>query len=175
VLIIAILAAIAIPNFMEFQTRAKISRAKADMRSQVLGLEAYCVDEGYYPYGDSIVQALLRITTPIAYMSSLPVDPFLDEYSGNHAYEPYYFYYGGMQPGTGGWGGFVDDYWTNMLMVQPGVRGASNSERIIARYHIRCLGPNQIWDWSYPYDPTNGTVSMGDISYYGPANCGKGF
>ena len=33
VAIIAILAAIAVPNFMEAQVRAKISRAKTDMRS----------------------------------------------------------------------------------------------------------------------------------------------
>lgn len=33
VAIIAILAAIAIPNFLEAQTRAKVSRAKADIRS----------------------------------------------------------------------------------------------------------------------------------------------
>ena len=33
VAIIAILAAIAVPNFLEAQTRAKVSRNKADMRS----------------------------------------------------------------------------------------------------------------------------------------------
>ena len=33
VLIIAILAAIAVPNFLEFQVRAKVSRVKSDMRN----------------------------------------------------------------------------------------------------------------------------------------------
>ena len=38
VLIIAILAAIAVPNFLEFQTRAKISRVKSDQRMLATGL-----------------------------------------------------------------------------------------------------------------------------------------
>jgi type II secretion system protein G len=93
VLIIAILAAIAIPNFMEFQTRAKVSRLKADMRTIATGLEAYCVDEGAYPLGmyEAMVaglnlsyqgyqlNAMSRLTTPIAYLSSIPRDPFTDE------------------------------------------------------------------------------------------------
>lgn len=37
VAIIAILAAIAVPNFLEAQMRAKVSRTKADMRSMVTG------------------------------------------------------------------------------------------------------------------------------------------
>ena len=48
VAIIAILAAIAVPNFLEAQTRAKVSRAKADMRSVATALEAYYVDNNKY-------------------------------------------------------------------------------------------------------------------------------
>ena len=44
VAIIAILAAIAVPNFLEAQTRSKISRAKADMRTMATALESYLVD-----------------------------------------------------------------------------------------------------------------------------------
>ena len=47
--IIAILAAIAVPNFLEAQIRAKVSRAKADQRSLAVGLEAYFVDQNNYP------------------------------------------------------------------------------------------------------------------------------
>ena len=47
--IIAILAAIAVPNFLEAQTRAKVSRVKADQRSLATGLEAYYVDNNNYP------------------------------------------------------------------------------------------------------------------------------
>src|SRR6056300_980877 len=49
VLIIAILAAIAVPNFLEFQTRAKVSRVKSDHRSLATAIEAYYVDNNQYP------------------------------------------------------------------------------------------------------------------------------
>jgi len=49
VAIIAILAAIAVPNFLEAQTRSKVSRAKADMRTLATGLESYAVDNNKYP------------------------------------------------------------------------------------------------------------------------------
>src|SRR5262245_16285391 len=44
VAIIAILAAIAVPNFLEAQTRAKVARTKADMRTFATALESYTVD-----------------------------------------------------------------------------------------------------------------------------------
>jgi len=49
VAIIAILAAIAVPNFLEAQVRSKVSRVKADQRSLANGLEAYFVDNNDYP------------------------------------------------------------------------------------------------------------------------------
>ena len=49
VAIIAILAAIAVPNFLEAQTRAKVTRCKSDMRTIATALEAYFVDWNRYP------------------------------------------------------------------------------------------------------------------------------
>ena len=49
VAIIAILAAIAVPNFLEAQTRAKVSRARADLRSVATAVEAYRIDHNSYP------------------------------------------------------------------------------------------------------------------------------
>ena len=49
VAIIAILAAIAVPNFLEAQIRAKVSRAYSDMRSLATAIESYCVDTNKYP------------------------------------------------------------------------------------------------------------------------------
>jgi type II secretion system protein G len=94
VAIIAILAAIAVPNFLEAQTRAKVSRCKADLRSVATGLEAYYVDYNQYPSaceahnqhswvlnaGNNTPPFHSRqpsmLTTPIAYMTSLPEDAF---------------------------------------------------------------------------------------------------
>lgn len=49
VAIIAILAAIAVPNFLEAQTRAKVSRVMADQRSYATALETYYIDNNTYP------------------------------------------------------------------------------------------------------------------------------
>src|SRR6059058_569753 len=49
VAIIAILAAIAVPNFLEAQTRAKVSRVRADARTVATAIESYAVDNNKYP------------------------------------------------------------------------------------------------------------------------------
>ena len=98
VAIIAILAAIAVPNFLEAQTRAKVARVKADQRTMATAIESYAVDGQSPPMGsvslsDRIIDqgagailpthpggrnihALSRLTTPISYMTSIPKDPF---------------------------------------------------------------------------------------------------
>lgn len=53
VAIIAILAAIAVPNFLEAQTRAKVTRAQSDMRSLATGIEAFYIDNNQYPFHTS--------------------------------------------------------------------------------------------------------------------------
>ncbi|CAN5368124.1 hypothetical protein BH09SUM1_BH09SUM1_19860 [soil metagenome] len=85
VAIIAILAAIAVPNFLEAQTRAKIARARSDMRTAVTALESYRVDYTQYPCtplvggGDSGVMRVLPtpLSTPVAYITNADLlDPF---------------------------------------------------------------------------------------------------
>ncbi len=49
VAIIAILAAIAVPNFLEAQTRAKVARVRSDHRSLATAVESYYVDNNEYP------------------------------------------------------------------------------------------------------------------------------
>src|SRR5262245_1679718 len=54
VAILAILAAIAVPNFLEAQTRSKVSRVKADMRSLGTALQCYLTDHGAYPPNNAL-------------------------------------------------------------------------------------------------------------------------
>lgn len=93
VAIIGILAAIAVPNFLAAQTRAKVSRVMSDMQAVHSAIEMYAVDEGRPPLGSlEGVQlgvwpsgnrvAFNRLTSPIAYMSSVPIDPFAVAPSG---------------------------------------------------------------------------------------------
>ncbi len=82
VAIIGILAAIAVPNFLNAQMRAKISRCQADMKAVSTALEQYFLDNNTYvedhdwPSGGVDERGLFRLTTPVSYMSSLPNDPF---------------------------------------------------------------------------------------------------
>lgn len=105
VAIIAILAAIAVPNFLEAQTRAKVSRVKADQRSLVVGIEAYLTDFNTYLFcnvtgagsanGFRTVgrpnsrETLERLSTPIAYVSSAKsfLDPFVPKYITDRPYD----------------------------------------------------------------------------------------
>lgn len=160
VAIIAILAAIAVPNFLEAQVRSKVSRAKADIRSLSTAIESYATDwnkyppntsanpgdDWYDPRGSGLIGNWL--TTPNAYITSNRTkDPFvpgsaLDEdqwwfsYHNIREYgwsEPFLDYYGEWRIGSIG---PDKDYWNE-------VGGSSNPQR--------------------PYDPTNGTISIGNI------------
>jgi type II secretion system protein G len=119
VAIIAILAAIAVPNFLEAQTRSKVSAAKADLRTIALGLESYYVDHNSYPYKESIgaAQNLVPggfprnappgvrpagLTSPIAYLTAIPADAFRHVFppgdpGGIVGVGPYYYERAGLQ------------------------------------------------------------------------------
>jgi len=97
VAIIAILAAIAVPNFLEAQTRAKVSRVRADHRSIATGIEVYRMDNNKYPLcngnnwafrtstGAGQKMTMERLTTPIAYLTGQA--SFIDPFKGTHYYE----------------------------------------------------------------------------------------
>ena len=86
VAIIAILAAIAVPNFLEAQVRAKVSKVRAEFRSVGTALEAYAVDWQKYPHSyafgytigsEQLEWSLHPLTSPIAYLSTVALrDPF---------------------------------------------------------------------------------------------------
>lgn len=167
VAIIAVLAAIAVPNFLEAQVRAKVARAQSDMRSISNALEMYRVDLNGYPVVDSLFDAphgrLVSVTTPVAYITSVPQDPFFvdDQGATIGGTDPAYVYcsgnlYGGSNPqydkpeyynavySLAGRGPDGDIVFGGYCMAHPqALRGLAN---------IRGA-----------YDPTNGTVSAGDI------------
>ena len=81
VAIIAILAAIAVPNFLEAQARSKVARVMAELRTVATALEAYAADDNDYPPNDGLYNVLpIQLTTPIAYLTSvLFKDPFAEK------------------------------------------------------------------------------------------------
>lgn len=189
VAIIAILAAIAVPNFLEAQTRSKVSRVKADQRTITVGLEAYHVDENNYPPtldSDGVANAfanlnLVRLTTPVAYLTSTTptIDPFMNNTKATNTAvgaQPvdqdsfYYVSYAdfttvfGISPNTTfmGWG-------LSSLGPDHDDNGILNSAWLIQGAVSSGSGVNmQTGFWiSRVYDPTNGTVSLGDICRFG--------
>jgi type II secretion system protein G len=162
VAIIAILAAIAVPNFLEAQTRSKVSRVKNDMRTLATALEAYVVDNNRYP-GDqdnnplhASERGFYRLTTPIAYITTLASDPFSPPVHSGNPNNPNVAAFYVLACG--------DD--------NPPTRQQSRS------YVIISLGPDQDdssdnqdqWpaaSFLGMYDPTNGAISDGDILRFG--------
>jgi len=183
VAIIAILALIAVPNFLEAQTRAKVSRAKSDLRSLATAIMAYRVDNIQWPFNPfypgnhrwDIVRAhnwpqeyglWFILTTPIAYTTSIPHDTFWREYNEQ-------------------WGIWGDYYRVWNLENHPQNGWGAPSTYYLSRHGVPILmasvGPDRVEDIADGtaggggiasssgitiYDPTNGTVSWGDI-YYG--------
>ncbi|MFB3786033.1 MAG: type II secretion system protein [bacterium] len=76
VAIIGILAAIAVPNFLNAQVRAKISRANADLRTLELAILQYTVDVNDVPPHSHELNQNFWLTTPVAYLSGFLTDPF---------------------------------------------------------------------------------------------------
>lgn len=161
VAILAILASIAIVNMQNATVRSKVSAVKSDLRTIATALEAYHVDNKLYPedYAEYRPQGagygMGRLTSPIAYISSIPLDPFK---------------------------GYIDDQ-NGRLIVSYTLGTAPDDQP--SRWMLTSAGPNQVDETSpafeYPgysadifdnpasgfsylrYDPTNGTVSPGDI------------
>jgi prepilin-type N-terminal cleavage/methylation domain-containing protein len=191
VAIIAILAAIAVPNFLEAQTRSKVSRVKADIRTLVTGVEAYRVDNNRYPldelgstptpipagltqYDFRTIRYWTRITTPIAYVSSVLNDTFRDrresvELTGFPSTKNYFWPHNQDLFNAGWYGtGETEDVDYINKVHNSGSEG-------IGFYSV---GPDNAHYTPYdangalianvsreflPYDPTNGTVSGGNI------------
>ena len=153
VAIIAVLAAIAAPNFLEAQMRAKVSRCAADMRSVGVALEAYHVDWNDYPHfywwsgppslGDLKGTAeqnygeLAVLTTPVSYITVVPLDIF-------HFADAVRWPYDYTNTAEG---------WRRMGIQHPAP----------TMWSLRSFGPDFDRDPMLYYDATNGTVSDGDI------------
>ena len=209
VAIIAILAAIAVPNFLEAQVRSKVSSSKTNMRSLATALESYQVDWNSYP-ADSVAYntvlglepyksipapwlVLYRITTPVAYMTSIPQDRF-ENWTGStdppnppkgDARRKQFEY----RCAKAYWGVLITTIWP----PQPGVASRHKGEMkewvlkswgpdnqlnygeylLFSPEAVEEVGPEQSQVlgyavWGCLYDPTNGTISAGDIARSGP-------
>ena len=80
VAIIGVLAAIAVPNFLNAQTRAKIARVMGDHQAVGSALELYQIDQNGFPFPRRqyhYIEYVNELTTPVAYTSQIALpDPF---------------------------------------------------------------------------------------------------
>ena len=170
VAIIAILAAIAIPNFLAAQVRAKVSRASAEMRSLATAVESYYVDQNTYPIGEyrppivTIEDRWRQLTTPVAYITNIFSDPFgYPDVPSSIPGPPYHYKTYDF---------LVDDL---DLAGQHAFFTFLQSEgySVSIKWYMASQGPDRVIGAVYPgvgilYDPSNGTVSAGDIIRVGP-------
>jgi len=170
--IILILIAIALPNFLEAQIRAKIAATRGDLRTVAIAMESYFTDWGMYPPDHDPDQlgpassGLFQLTTPLKYLQQLPTDRFN---SGNSGL------------------GSAESRWYEMASTGVAPIAASNTRPVLNAYIFWSRGPdvldnfndNDGWPYQGPadpcptrigylnYSPTNGTNSNGDLDQGG--------
>jgi prepilin-type N-terminal cleavage/methylation domain-containing protein len=184
VAIISILAALALPNFREAQTRSKVAVARSDLRTLSMALEEYMLDNGAYPQSEinGTLKYLDQLSTPIAYLVAPRLrDPFTKQAAFadfNVRQIPTYRYYGFNKVGV-----LNADTDTGEI-ISP--RSGEEEQLRIVWFMLFCHGPNGVRDnleegpvsgtfikseniqdvhrfVCFVYDPTNGTSSPGEI------------
>jgi prepilin-type N-terminal cleavage/methylation domain-containing protein len=184
VAIIAILSAVAVPNFLEAQLRSKVSRARSDLRTIALAIEAYAVDANAFPpgFGTAPIDGLLALTTPISYISNAyPFDPFrppglmpsksayayelmnannkvVEKGGGAYSVDPAN---PGAEPAKGTWWWVISRGPNNTFGFRPGEAEYDLRERC----YSGTTHPAALMDTVY--DPTNGTLSSGNLNRVG--------
>lgn len=189
VAIIGILAAIAVPNFLNAQIRAKVARCKSDLKALGMAEEQYFLDNNRYTYPFR----LSPLTSPVNYIATIPVDVFAPPHEEANANTEsgaeftWYRYVYGFKDTS--WGGSTDlhkahcaDYYA---YFSPFAQRSQAEQLAVSRecptaYLIKSFGPNTGKtgltgstsgdDYTLRYEPSNGMVSYGDIAVFGPGN-----
>lgn len=188
--IILILIAIALPNFLEAQTRAKVTKAQSEMRSVATALHAYQLDYREFPLTrddhDQVMHmtGMMRmpfvpysLTTPVAFMSDVPLDVFKPRVMVDHKHSFVYVNSGNtpaMQLRE-----FklrVEGYPTTTgSSPEFGLLSTGPDAEFGSMQMLMEAGPPPRYMMMFPasqsqsqYSPTNGTKSGGDIVMFGP-------
>ena len=175
VAIIGILAAIAVPNFLNAQTRARISRVQADMRTVALAMETYRLDKNSIPpdmntggFPSLMLSDIPVLTTPFAYLTDIPIDPFnpgSNTAKAGWVPDPFKFMHSEYFTRWGSAGAF----WS------PFERNEMNGDQDFTIFNgiVYSVGPSKIryadgktyrlgcWHWDY--ESSNGLHSFGSI------------
>ena len=169
VAIIGILAAIAVPNFLNAQLKAKVARVEGDLRAMKTAIEMYRLDNPGYPPSCSLeimggVQFRAgEIFTPVQYAFVPAVDPFNSEEgsrTSSFASKEYFYI---NRDSTCGWPITLLNLTLDQVPSAP-----QNSEYLLSSQGPDNLSEVQDMRSSPMYDLTNGLISQGDILVFGP-------
>ncbi len=191
VAIIGILAAIAVPNFLNAQVRAKIARSQADMRSAMTAIDSFRFDRnlmlvdfwdddteigqtrmkdsfagvGALPEGSRRqVHVLAPLTSPTSYLGSIPKDPFAGSLLASMS--------GGHSERFGQVGNDVYLYIDEDNMISGADHGGTGFDPELkpGDYVLFAFGPAAAKMYTQdgvrygiPYSSSNGVNSIGDI------------
>lgn len=156
VAIIGILAAIAVPNFLNAQVRAKLAACQSNSRSLGQAYLMYKMDNQEWPPHIDRDPAQHRfVTTPISYVSTSIYDPFQVGISLTDVPEvvnTQWQYH--MEPAE------LPVSWFNANRR----RYESFYQQILqSKYTVLSFGPDKRWQSNELYDSSNGITSRGDI------------
>lgn len=196
VAIIGILVAIAAPNYQDAIIRSKVAKFQGDAKAVETAIETYQTDFNSYPYSevypadsDCYVQGLaptgagtgylpVVLTTPAGYIGKLPKDPFTNREDTGNCFPPkrtYLYSYDGQNANI-----FRMNFVSITYAYAKGERTVTNVRPTNAQWMVGSCGPDEHRDMgpqtgTYPhtdrptyFDPTNGTISPGDLYYFGP-------
>jgi len=163
VAIIGILAAIAVPNFLNAQFRAKLARAYSDLKAVQTAIAAYAIDRNYAPVDNGEERtdgsSYRALTTPVAYLTSIAA-----------AQDPFY-----SKMDTAGY-----QYCDYGAPLRAGVDAATIADRkkeygaAGVTYVMVSLGPDRVTDWPWT-DWAVGLRALKNPSKAGPAGDGGVF
>lgn len=158
VAIIGILAAIAVPNFLNAQLKAKVARVRADLQAIDTALNSYMLDNNAFPpmkfptsgytYPWNTVPNTL--TTPISYISSARIiDPFRSD-------DQFFTRIQGETAEAYGYNNI-----RNLTLTSAGFD--ARDLRAYGEWRLFSAGPDSKLQPFEPYDSSNGLVSCGDV------------
>ncbi|MFH1739595.1 MAG: prepilin-type N-terminal cleavage/methylation domain-containing protein [bacterium] len=157
VAIIGILAAIAVPNFLNAQVRAKVAMTKEHLRIMEFGITTYRIDQGTLPLHSDAAHQNWWLTTPTTYAASRPTDPFQTEEQ-----QTSFFAFGFLHfHKFGDARSFLRELLGTGFEKTPEFQKAAGGGWVV--YGI---GPDQSWG-GFGYDASNGTRSRGDMYQIG--------
>ena len=165
VAIIGILAAIAVPNFLNAQVRAKVARNYSDFKALSTAMFTYQIDHNEFPRDPNDVPpgrswlvnvTMVALTTPIPYMNFIPQDPFSSATGA-----------------IGNWRSECCQKGTYIYAVEQDPSRRISGIMFKDTFSFGSIGPDGDWNLGMNfknsrYDLSNGLISNGDVVMFFP-------